>query len=135
MCGIAGYTGPVRPGRIEAMTAAMTHHQDVGGMTPGSVPTNATEIFQEGLRIPPLKLRDKGKINETLVAIIRQNVRIPDTVMGDIHAQLAACLIGVAPVARRAFAALRLGQRQQQCRFRLAAQGFWCITCRKQLIT
>jgi N-methylhydantoinase B/oxoprolinase/acetone carboxylase alpha subunit len=81
-------------GQLIAFSAAMTHHQDMGGLSAGSVPTNATEIFQEGLRIPPLKFRDKGKINETLVAIIRQNVRIPDTVMGDIHAQLAACLIG-----------------------------------------
>ncbi len=81
-------------GKLIAFSAAMTHHQDMGGLSAGSVPTNATEIFQEGLRIPPLKFRDQGKINETLVAIIRQNVRIPDTVMGDIHAQLAACLIG-----------------------------------------
>lgn len=81
-------------GKLIAFSAAMTHHQDMGGLSAGSVPTNATEIFQEGLRIPPLKFRDRGKINETLVAMIRQNVRIPDTVMGDIHAQLAACLIG-----------------------------------------
>src|SRR3954451_21083367 len=82
-------------GRLIAFAAAMTHHQDMGGLTPGSVPTNATEVFQEGLRIPLLKLRDRGVLNETLVAIIRQNVRIPDTVMGDINAQVAACTIGV----------------------------------------
>src|SRR5688500_12646988 len=62
-------------GRVVALSAAMTHHQDVGGMSPGSVPTNAVEIFQEGLRIPPLKFRDAGAYNETLVALIRQNVR------------------------------------------------------------
>ncbi len=82
-------------GKLVAFSAAMTHHQDIGGMSAGSVPTNATEIYQEGLRLPPLKFRDAGKLNETLVAIIRQNVRIPDTVMGDINAQLAACSIGV----------------------------------------
>lgn len=81
-------------GQLIAFSAAMTHHQDVGGMSAGSVPTNATEIYQEGLRLPPLKLRDKGVENATLVAIIRQNVRIPDTVMGDINAQVAACKIG-----------------------------------------
>lgn len=81
-------------GRPIAFSAAMTHHQDVGGMTPGSVPTNATEIFQEGLRIPPLKLRDAGVINETLVKMLRLNVRIPDTVMGDLNAQIAACQMG-----------------------------------------
>jgi N-methylhydantoinase B/oxoprolinase/acetone carboxylase alpha subunit len=81
-------------GQLMAFSAAMTHHQDMGGMSAGSVPTNATEIYQEGLRLPPLKLRDAGVENTTLVSIIRQNVRIPDTVMGDINAQLAACKIG-----------------------------------------
>jgi N-methylhydantoinase B len=81
-------------GRVVALSAAMTHHQDMGGMSPGSVPTNAIEIFQEGLRIPPLKLRDAGVFNETLVAMIRLNVRIPDTVMGDLNAQIAACNVG-----------------------------------------
>lgn len=81
-------------GRPIALSATMTHHQDVGGMTPGSIPTNATEIFQEGLRIPPLKLRDAGTMNETLVKMIRLNVRIPDTVMGDLNAQIAGCQIG-----------------------------------------
>jgi N-methylhydantoinase B len=81
-------------GRPIALAAAMTHHQDVGGMSAGSVPTNATEIYQEGLRIPPLRLREAGAYNETLVSLIRQNVRIPDTVMGDLNAQIAACTIG-----------------------------------------
>src|ERR1700719_4028403 len=65
-------------GRVIAISAAMTHHQDVGGMAPGSTPTNATEIFQEGIRIP----------------LLRQNVRLPDVLMGDINAQIAACTIG-----------------------------------------
>ena len=96
-------------GRPIALTAAMTHHQDVGGMSAGSVPTNATEIYQEGLRIPPLKLRDEGAYNETLVALLRQNVRIPDTLMGDLNAQIAACTIGA-----RRFAELaeRFGDNQ-----------------------
>ncbi len=81
-------------GRPVAISAAITHHQDVGGMTPGSVPTNATDIFQEGIRIPPLKFFEKGKVNETLVAMLRQNVRIPDLFMGDLNAEVAACSIG-----------------------------------------
>jgi N-methylhydantoinase B/oxoprolinase/acetone carboxylase alpha subunit len=90
-----GIVAPVfHEGRLLALTASMTHHQDVGGMTPGSVPTNATEIYQEGLRIPPLKLRDGGQMNDTLVKMLRLNVRIPDTLMGDINAQIASCLIG-----------------------------------------
>ncbi len=89
-------------GRIIAYSAAMTHHQDMGGLSAGSVPTNATEIFQEGLRLPPLKFRDRGVVNATLEAIIRQNVRIPDTVMGDIHAQVSACSIGARRLAELA---------------------------------
>src|ERR1700722_576987 len=89
-------------GRPIALAAAMTHHQDVGGMSAGSVPTNATEIYQEGLRIPPLRLREAGAYNDTLVALIRQNVRIPDTVMGDLNAQIAACTIGARRLAELA---------------------------------
>lgn len=63
-------------------------------MAPGSTPTNATEIFQEGIRVPLLKLRDRGVPNATLVAMLRQNVRLPDVLMGDINAQIAACTIG-----------------------------------------
>lgn len=81
-------------GQPIALAATLTHHQDVGGLTPGSIPTNATEIFQEGIRIPPLKFRDAGIFNETLLSILRQNVRIPETLLGDLHAQVAACTVG-----------------------------------------
>ena len=77
-----------------ALSAAMTHHQDVGGMSPGSVPTNATEIYQEGIRIPPLKYRDGDEVNRTLVDMLTLNVRVPETFMGDLNAQVAACSIG-----------------------------------------
>ena len=81
-------------GRVIAISAAMTHHQDVGGMAPGSTPTNATEIFQEGIRIPLLQFRKGDALNATLIAMLRQNVRLPDVLMGDINAQVAACTIG-----------------------------------------
>ena len=81
-------------GRVIAISAAMTHHQDVGGMAPGSTPTNATEIFQEGIRIPLLQFRHGDALNGTLIAMLRQNVRLPDVLMGDINAQVAACTIG-----------------------------------------
>jgi N-methylhydantoinase B len=81
-------------GRPIAISSTMAHHQDVGGMAPGSTPTNATEIFQEGIRIPLLKLRDAGTMNDTLIALLRRNVRLPDVLMGDINAQLAACATG-----------------------------------------
>lgn len=81
-------------GRPIAVSCTITHHQDLGGMVPGSLPTNATDIYQEGLRIPPVKLRDAGVENETLVRIIRQNVRFPDMLMGDLNAQIASCTVG-----------------------------------------
>ena len=82
-------------GRPIALAATMTHHQDVGGMAPGSIPTNATEVFQEGIRLPPLKLRDGDAFNDTPLKILRRNVRIPETFEGDLMAQVAACSVGV----------------------------------------
>lgn len=81
-------------GQPIAISATMTHHQDVGGMAPGSTPTNATEIFQEGLRIPLLKLMEGGVLNETFMAMLRRNVRIPEVVTGDLMAEISACSIG-----------------------------------------
>ena len=81
-------------GRALGLSATMVHHQDVGGMTPGSVPTNATEIFQEGIRIPPLKFASAGEIDKNLIEILRLNVRLPDIFMGDINSQIAACNVG-----------------------------------------
>ena len=81
-------------GRPLALAATLTHHQDVGGLTPGSIPTHSTELFQEGIRIPPLKYADRGVVNETLLAMLRQNVRIPEVLIGDLHGQVAACSVG-----------------------------------------
>jgi N-methylhydantoinase B len=78
-------------GETIALATAITHHQEIGGRSPGSTPMDATEIFQEGLRVPPLKLYDRGKPNETLLAILAKNVRIPETVLGDLNGQMAAC--------------------------------------------
>jgi N-methylhydantoinase B len=82
-------------GETIALATAITHHQEMGGRSPGSTPMDATEIFQEGLRIPPLKLYDQGVANETFLAMLGRNVRIPDIVIGDLHGQLAACEAGV----------------------------------------
>ncbi|MBP2298817.1 hydantoinase B/oxoprolinase family protein [Azospirillum picis] len=83
-----------RGDEIVGFSAAMTHHQDVGGKSPGSVPTDATEIFQEGIRIPPLRLRDGGTLNDTLIQVLLRNVRVPEIFMGDLNAQIAACTVG-----------------------------------------
>src|SRR3954449_10190830 len=76
-----------------AWAAAVCHHTDVGGRVPGSNASDSTEIYQEGLRIPPLKLYARGERNETLFALIESNVRVPVKVFGDLRAQLAACHI------------------------------------------
>jgi len=76
-----------------ALAATMTHHQDVGGKTAGSVPTDSTEIYQEGLRIPAVRWARAGIFDETLTRILRLNVRIPEIFLGDLHAQVAACRI------------------------------------------
>ncbi|MEO1019164.1 MAG: hydantoinase B/oxoprolinase family protein [Pseudomonadota bacterium] len=80
-------------GHTVALTASMAHHIDIGGMQPGSIPTNATDIFQEGLRIPPMQLVRQGKMDQALLALIRRNVRMPDTLEGDLNAQISACRI------------------------------------------
>jgi len=69
--------------------ANRAHHSDVGGMAPGSMPL-ATEIFQEGLIIPPTKIISRGKLNQDILDLILANVRTPDERKGDLLAQIAA---------------------------------------------
>lgn len=73
--------------------ASRAHHADVGGMTPGSLPLS-TEIYQEGIIIPPVKLYRAGACNEDLLRTILRNVRTPDERRGDIAAQRAAAAVG-----------------------------------------
>jgi N-methylhydantoinase B len=80
-------------GRRLAFAATICHHTDVGGRVAGSNASDSTEIYQEGLRIPALKLYRAGERNETLFALIEKNVRLPVKVFGDLRAQLAACHI------------------------------------------
>jgi N-methylhydantoinase B len=89
-------------GRVVAIASTICHHTDVGGRVPGSNASDSTEIYAEGLRIPPLKLLVKGERNETLFAMIERNVRVPDRVFGDLRAQLAACAIAERGVAELA---------------------------------
>lgn len=78
-------------GQLWAWAATLAHHNDVGGLVPGSNSIGSTEIFQEGLRLPILKLYDAGKQNDSIWAIIGLNVRVPDKVHGDLRAQVAGC--------------------------------------------
>ena len=98
------------------------HYNDVGGRVPGSSAADSTEVYQEDLRIPVLELYERGRANETLLELICINVRIPDVVLGDPQAQLAACRIGergVSELARR----LRPLLRDQAIRHVTAGAG------------
>ncbi len=78
-------------GVVEGYATSLAHQADIGGLVPGSNSIHSTEIYQEGLRIPFLKLYDAGEPNETMFSIIEHNVRVPVKVLGDIRAQVAAC--------------------------------------------
>ncbi len=79
--------------RLGFFVANRAHHADVGGMTPGSMPL-ATELFQEGLIIPPLKLYSRGRMNNEVLDLLLSNVRTPDERRGDLLAQVAANEVG-----------------------------------------
>ena len=88
---ISGVFGP--GGALLGYVASRAHHSDVGGMTPGSMPL-AQEIYQEGLRIPPVRLYVAGRRNEDLWRTLLANVRTPVERAGDLDAQLAALHAG-----------------------------------------
>lgn len=80
-----------RHGRHIAWSAMFGHMSDNGGMVPGSIPIEATTIFQEGIRIPPTKLYKKGVLQEDLLELILHNVRTPQWNRFDLNALVAAC--------------------------------------------
>ena len=91
-------------GTCVAFVANTGHWPDVGGSVPGGFNANATEIYQEGIRIPPLKLIERGRLNQALRDLMMCNMRIPDERQGDLEAQLNALEKGrqrVAEVARK----------------------------------
>jgi N-methylhydantoinase B len=83
-----------RDDTLVGWAATIGHQLDVGGMTPGGNGCDATEIFQEGLRIPPVRLYDRGEPVDAIFELIERNVRVPRQVLGDVRAQLAACAAG-----------------------------------------
>ncbi len=85
-------------GRPAFYVANRAHHADVGGMSPGSMPL-AREIYQEGLRLPPVLLARAGKLDEDLIGLILANVRTPDERRGDLMAQWMAIRRGEARLA------------------------------------
>ena len=81
-------------GRVEAFAVVIGHQTDMGGRVPGSNASDSTEVYQEGLRIPPVKLYERGTASRSVLRIIEKNVRVPDRVLGDLGAQYAACKVG-----------------------------------------
>lgn len=81
-------------GRLLGYVANKAHHVDVGGAVPGSISGDSTEIYQEGIVIPPIKIAEKGVLREDIFKIIRANVRVPRYTIGDIKAQTAALNVG-----------------------------------------
>ena len=84
----------IAEGRTVALACTMAHQQDFGGMSIGSLPPDATEIFQEGLVLPPCRLVHKGEWNQDLISLILKNVRMPRHTVGDLQAMLAAGEVG-----------------------------------------
>jgi N-methylhydantoinase B len=86
-------------GRPVAWTASIAHWNDIGGMVPGSVSTRAREIYQEGLRLPGVKIIDQGALLRPVVEIMRCNSRLPDFLVGDMWAGIASVRVGARRVA------------------------------------
>ncbi len=77
-------------GRVIAFGVVIAHWADVGGKAPGSMAPDATEIFQEGLQIPGIRVAREGELDQPVLDIIRANVRLPNNAMGDLNASIAA---------------------------------------------
>ena len=81
-------------GKIIAYSVNKAHHSDVGGKAPGSMAGDATEIYQEGIIVPPVKFVKRKAIDEEIAGILLNNVRTPEVRLGDLRAQIAANLLG-----------------------------------------
>jgi N-methylhydantoinase B len=79
---------------VVAFVQAFGHHDDIGGAVPGSMPSHATSVFEEGLMVPPIRLFDAGVPNRAALTIMTRNSRMPDSLAADLDAECAACLMG-----------------------------------------
>jgi len=85
--------------RLCGFAATVLHHQDVGGMTAGSIPPGATSVFQEGLRLPPVRSHREGRLDDLLRTVLCANSRTPDLLLGDLSSQWAAAELGARELA------------------------------------
>ena len=79
---------------VVAFVQAFGHHDDIGGAVPGSMPSSARSVFEEGLMVPPIRLWDQGVRNEAALRIMTRNSRMPDSLAADLDAECSACLMG-----------------------------------------
>ncbi|MDP9239585.1 MAG: hydantoinase B/oxoprolinase family protein [Actinomycetota bacterium] len=79
---------------VVAFVQAFGHHDDIGGSVPGSMPSHATSVFEEGLMVPPIRLWAAGVPNQAALTIMTRNTRMPDSLAGDLDAECSACLMG-----------------------------------------
>src|SRR5262249_35682140 len=84
----------VYEGVVVAFAVSVTHWIEIGGAVPGSIPPNATEIFQEGLQLPGVRVYVGGRRNDAIVELIAANIRLPRTGIGDLNSGVAAVSIG-----------------------------------------
>ncbi|MEM8976371.1 MAG: hydantoinase B/oxoprolinase family protein, partial [Pseudomonadota bacterium] len=82
-------------GKLSAFVANLAHHADVGGAAQGSMSGGMREIWQEGLRIPVMRLYSRGQLNSEVMELLLLNMRLPEERRGDLNAQIAACHLGV----------------------------------------
>ncbi len=80
--------------QVVAFVQAFGHHDDIGGAVPGSMPSNATSVFQEGLMVPPIRLWEAGQPCEQALKIMTRNSRMPESLAADLDAECSACLMG-----------------------------------------
>ena len=85
-------------GKLVCFMCDIAHHADIGGITPGSM-AGGTEIYQEGTRIPLIRLFREGKLQEDILDLLLLNARVPEERRGDYFAQVAACRLGVRRIA------------------------------------
>jgi N-methylhydantoinase A/oxoprolinase/acetone carboxylase beta subunit/N-methylhydantoinase B/oxoprolinase/acetone carboxylase alpha subunit len=88
------FAGPPDQARVVAFVQAFGHHDDIGGAVPGSMPSTATSVFEEGLMVPPIRLWSAGVPNEAALKIMTRNSRTPDALAADLDAECSACLMG-----------------------------------------
>lgn len=126
--------------QLEGYAATLVHQIDMGGIAPGSTAVYATEIFQEGLRLPIVKMYERGQPNETFFKIMEHNTRMPEKLAGDMRAQIAACRTAdkafrglVAKYGRETFRALvedlhAHAERMMRAEIEALPDGTWSFT-------